>query len=117
MLASNFFPPPNNQFVTPILDVYNGGDRGPFVIISYPETRSLSLLNLLLLAKREPPLDQSQESERDELRGWTLSVDKSTSPAADENESIESCAMSGDGKTVVAGGSRGTLWFFHDRIS
>lgn len=112
--SSYFFPSQTNQLITPMLDTCHGGDRGPFVVFVYPQTRFLTFVNVSLFKPRPPPLKDSTNATDVHnadihLRGWDIALD------TQDDESIESCAVIGNGKVIIAGGSKGSVWIFRDK--
>ncbi|KAJ3779153.1 WD40-repeat-containing domain protein [Lentinula raphanica] len=115
ILSNYSFPPQTDQFITPMLYVCHG-DPAPFVVISYPQSRSITFVNLALF-KNTRTLTQSPSAANatqplrydEQVPGWSLSLN----PSFGGEETVETCCMiPRSNPIIVAGGSKGSVWIF-----
>lgn len=125
------FPTPDRQFKAAKLTVYQSDGHDPLVLFAYPDSDTVSILNLSHLRPCRPPpcpwviddvaelakrmrLDQGDEayffkgSDGPPLvTGWRLHP-----PAHSEHEKVRSCAMTQNGAYIISIGSKGSIWLW-----
>ncbi|KAJ4486058.1 hypothetical protein J3R30DRAFT_3697474 [Lentinula aciculospora] len=119
ILSNYFLPQQTNQFITPTLSLCR--EPVPFVIYSYPNTQSFNVVNVTLfdpnlsppysLGKGSKPNSSSLRRQGRQLQRWKVRLDGSFKP----EETSETCIMLAGAKTMIAGGSKGSLCFFSDK--
>ncbi|KAJ3937747.1 MAG: WD40-repeat-containing domain protein [Lentinula lateritia] len=118
-LSSHFFPSQTSQYITPSL-YFSRGSEVPFVVYSYPNTRHLNIVNIKLFEPLLPstsPPDEGNKSiypvQNRQIQGWEIALGSMSYT----DETLETCIMISGGKMIVAGGSKGSLWFLTVRSS
>lgn len=129
VISAVSFPRVATQFITPVVHLHSSPYRDPLILIAYPNSNKIMIVNIVNLQPCKPPpfpldnpeyspgigllaIPRKHISEVPEVSGWEISIPCDSD--SDEESLLRTCAMDMSG-TIIAAGHKGTLWLWNNR--